>query len=171
MGDALTKGTGTPWGPMESGRPQTPNYETDFATDPTQFKGGFDYSPLASQLKNDIALQGGNAQRNYLAGTSKLLGSGTTSGSGAGQLANIAAQTEKNQNAANLDIGRMGWEDQLRAMDAFNAAKNARNRLKQGQYGTDLGAYGQEEQGRGEAIGGLLGGLGRLGGGYLGRQQ
>ncbi len=166
MGD---NGKGMPWGPMEGGRPSAPVYE-QYDTDPNHFKG-FDYSPMAAQAKNEIALGGGNAARQYLADQSKMLGSGTTSGSGSGQLANIAAQTEKNQAGAANQFALEAYNSQQQQMDAYNRAKEARNRLLQGQYGADMGAYGQEEQGRGQAIGGLLGGLASLGGGYLGRKQ
>ena len=164
---SMGNGAGTPWGPMESGRPQTPNYEA-YDTNPNDFKG-FDYSPMAAAAKNEIALGGGNAQRQYLAGQSKLLGSGTTSGSNSGQLANIAAQTEKNQNNAANQFAQEGYQSQMQQMDAFNRAKQLANSLKAGQYGQDLGAYGQEEQGRGAAIGGLTGGLADILGRYLGK--
>lgn len=158
MGDTLTKGTGTPWGPMESGRPATPQYEA-YDTDTSHFMD----SPEAKQALAEMATQGGDAQRNYLAGASKALGSGTMSGSAGGRLANIAALAEKNKNAALTSIAGQ-------KMDAFNRAREAANRLKQGQYATDLGAYGQEENARGQAIGGLAGGLASLGGAYLGRK-
>lgn len=158
MGDALTTGKGTPWGPMETGRPDVPKYE-EYDTNTAHFMD----SPEARQALAEMATQGGDAQRNYLAGASKALGSGTTSGSMQGRLANIAALAEKNKNAALTDIAS-------RKMDAFNRAREAKNRLLQGQYGADLGAYGAEEQGRGQAIGGLLGGLTSLGGSYLGRK-
>lgn len=152
MGD----GKGTPWGPMESGRPATPQYEA-YDTDTSHFMD----SPEARQALAEMATQGGDAQRNYLAGASKALGSGTTSGSMQGRLANISALAEKNKNAALTGIAGQ-------KMDAFNRAKEAANRLKQGQYGADMNAYGQEEQGRGQAVGGLLNGILSLGGSYLG---
>lgn len=156
MGDALTKGKGTPWGPMESGRPDAPVYE-QYDTDTSHFMD----SPEAREALAEMATQGGDAQRQYLAGQSKMLGSGTTSGSQSGRLANISALAEKNKNSALVNIAGQ-------RMDAFNRARDAANRLKQSKYGADLGAYGQEESGRGQAIGGLLGGLASLGGGYLG---
>ncbi len=156
MGGA--NGQGTPWGPMESGRPNTPQYEA-YDTDTSHFMD----SPEARQALAEMATQGGDAQRNYLAGASKALGSGTTSGSMSGRIANIAALAEKNKNAALTDIAS-------KKMEAYNRAKEAANRLKQGQYASDLGAYGQEENARGNAIGGLAGGLASLGGSYLGRQ-
>jgi hypothetical protein len=159
MGDALTKGTGTPWGPMESGRPAVPQYE-QYDTNTANFMD----SPDARQALADLATQGGDAQRNYLAGASKAMGSGTTSGSMQGRMANIAALAEKNKNSALTSIAGQ-------KMDAFNRAKEARNRLLQGQYGADMGAYGAEQQGRGAAMGGLLGGLASLGGSYLGGQK
>lgn len=156
MGDALTKGKGTPWGPMESGRPDVPVYE-QYDTDTSHFMD----SPEARQALAEMATQGGDAQRQYLAGQSKMLGSGTTSGSESGRLANISALAEKNKNAALTSIAGQ-------KMDAFNRAKDAANRLKQGQYASDLGAYGQEQSGRGAAIGGLAGGAAGLLGSYLG---
>ena len=156
MGDTLTKGTGTPWGPMESGRPSVPQYE-QYDTNTAHFMD----SPEAKQALAELATQGGDAQRNYLAGASKALGSGTMSGSAGGRLANIAALAEKNKNTALTQIAGQ-------QMDAYNRAKQLRNQLLQGQYGADMNAYGQEQQGRGAAIGGLLGGLANLGGSYLG---
>lgn len=156
MGDALTKGTGTPWGAMESGRPDRPQYEA-YDTNTSHFMD----SPEARQALADMATQGGDAQRNYLAGASKALGSGTTSGSMQGRMANISALAEKNKNAALTGIAGQ-------QMDAYNRAKEAANRLKQQQYGQDAEAYGQEQQGRGAAIGGLTGGLAKLLGGVYG---
>ena len=158
MGEALTKGTGTPWGPMESGRPNTPQYEA-YDTNTAHFMD----TPESRQALAELATQGGDAQRNYLAGASKALGSGTSSGSMQGRLANISALAEKNKNAALTGIAGQ-------QMDAFNRAREAANRLKQGQYGQELGAYQNEENARGQAIGGLTGGLLKLGGSYLGRQ-
>lgn len=159
MGDAVTKGKGTPWGPMESGRPDVPVYE-EYDTDTSHFMD----SPEAREALAQMATQGGDAQRNYLAGASKALGSGTMSGSAGGRLANIAALAEKNKNTALTQIAGQ-------KMDAFNRAKEAKNRLKQAQYGADLGAYGDEQQGRGAAMGGLLGGVASLGGSYLGGRR
>lgn len=152
MGD----GKGMPWGPMESGRPNAPAYE-QYDTNIQHFMD----SPEIRQAVEDAALQGGNAQRGYMAAQSKLLGSGTSSGSQSGALANIAAQAEKNRNA--MTMGLAGQQ-----MDAFNRAKQARNELLARQYGVDLGAYGQEQNARGQAIGALLGGGANAFGQYLG---
>ncbi len=149
-------GKGMPWGPMESGRPDRPAFE-QYDTDTSHFMD----SPEAKAALAEMATQGGDAQRQYLAGASKALGSGTTSGSMQGRMANIAALAEKNKNAALTDIAS-------KKMDAFNRAKEAANRLKAGQYNADQEAYGQEQAGRGAAVGGLLKGLASLGGGYLG---
>lgn len=156
MGDTLTKGAGTPWGPMESGRPDRPNYE-QYDTDLSKYMQG----PEVEALREAFALQGGDAGRQYMAAQSKMLGSGTTSGSNAGRLANIAALTQKGTNAATLAAAK-------EQMDAFNRARDARNRLLAQQYGADANAYGQEQQARGSAIGGLLGGGANVLGSYLG---
>lgn len=158
MGNVLTGGQGTPWGPTEFGRPNTPAYES-YDTDISHFMN----TPQIQQAANDAALQGGNAERGYLAAQSKMLGSGTSSGSQQGALANIAAQNEKNKNALITGLAQT-------SMDAYNRARQARNDLLSRQYGIDLGAYGNEQNARGEAIGSLLGGLGKLGGTYWGSQ-
>ena len=160
MGDALTKGTGTPWGAPEFQKPNAPQYDTNYATNVGDYMKG----PQVDQIRQQVALQGGDAARQYGANQSKMLGgNGTTSGSNAGQLANIAAQTEQAGNAGTLAAA-------LQQMDAFNQAKAAKNKILSDQYGQELGAYGQEQQGRGQAIAGLEGGLGSLLGGYLGRR-
>ena len=169
MGDALTKGMGTPWGPMESGRPSTPNYDA-YATDPGQF-AGFDFSPQAAAAKNAIALGGGDAARAYQAQSARMLGNGTTEGASNGRLANIAAQTEKNQNESANQFALQGYQSQMQQMDAYNRAKQLANSLKEQQYGTDMGAYNQEANQRGQAIGALTGGLAGLAGKYLGRNS
>ncbi len=153
MGD----GKGTPWGPMEYGRPDAPQYETDFATDLGKYMTG----PELAAAKEQLAVEGGENQRQYMAGQSKMLGSGTTSGSNAGALANIQALTQKNQNNAALQIGK-------EQMDAFNKAKMARNQLMSQKYGIDSQNYGQEQAGRGQAVGSLLGAGASMGGSYLG---
>lgn len=154
MGD----GKGMPWGPMEFGRPNAPAYE-QYDTNVQHFMD----SPEIRQAAEDASLQGGNAERGYLAAQSKRLGSGTSSGSQQGALANIAAQSEKNRNALVTSLAE-------KQMDAFNRARQARNDLLARQYGVDLGAYGNEQNARGGAIGSLLGGLGHLGGAYLGSE-
>lgn len=156
MGDALTKGKGTPWGAMESGRPDAPVYE-QYDTNTANFMDSSEAREALAQL----ATQGGDAQRNYLAGASKALGSGTTSGSMQGRLANISALAEKNKNSALTGIA----SDK---MNAFNRAKEAANRLKQGQYGIDSNAYGQEQNARGQAVGSLIEAPLKLAGAYFG---
>ena len=156
MGD----GKGTPWGPMEYGRPDDPNFETDFATDPSKYMSGPEYE----QMKQQLAVEGGENQRQYMAGQSKMLGSGTTSGSNAGALANIQALTQRNEQNAGLQIAK-------EKMDAFNKAKMARNQLMAQKYGIDSQNYGMEQQGRGQAVGSLLGAGATLGGGYLGGRK
>jgi len=158
MGDTLTKGKGTPWGAMESGRPDAPQYEA-YDTNTAHFMD----TPEARQALAEMATQGGDAQRNYLAGASKALGSGTMSGSAGGRLANIAALAEKNKNAALTGIAGQ-------QMDAFNRARQLRNQQLQSTYGQQLGAYQNEENARGNATGALLGGIASLGGSYLGKK-
>lgn len=153
----MGNGKGTPWGPMDTGRPDDFNPETD----PNKFQG-FDYSPIKAQLMNEIGLQGGDAQRQYLASQSKLLGSGTQQGSQSGRLANLAAMTQKNQSSLAADIAMKEWKDKVELMNAFNRAKQAK-------YQADLGAFNNEQQGRAGFIGSALGAGAQGLGAYLGR--
>jgi hypothetical protein len=143
-------GKGMPWGPMESGRPDTPAYEAQ----DTNIQHFMD-SPQIRQAIEEMATRGGDAQRAYMAGQSKMLGSGTTSGSNSGALANIAALAEKNRNTATTGLAQA-------QMDAFNRARQAANEFKQRQYATDLGAYNNEEANRGQAVGSIGTGIGSL---------
>ncbi len=156
MGNGVNAPGATPWAPMEMGRPSTPNYEAA-ETDISKFM----QSPQIRQAIEEMSLQGGDAQRSYMAGQSKMLGSGTTSGSNAGAMANIAAMAEKNRNSMTTGLAQA-------QMDAFNRAKNAANDWRQRQYGIDLGGYQQEQAGRGKAIGDLVGAISSVYGGYLG---
>lgn len=149
MGD----GRGTPWGPMQSGDPGELNLETD----PSKFKG-FDYSQLKQQMLEDLALQGGDAQRQMLAGTSKALGSGTMSGSTLGRLSNLAAQTQKNQGRVSAEMAMREWQDKKDLMDSYNRAREASHRAKQDRFGAEQGGRGAFWQGMGNVAGGALGG-------------
>lgn len=155
---SLFTGKGTPWGPMETGRPDAP----DYITDPNQIQG-FDYSPMRQQLAERMAMQGKQAQGQYLAGQSKLMGGvGRSSGAGTG-LANIATDTERGINQMDAELALKDWQDRIQMMNALNA-------LKQSKYNTDAAAYGAEQGARGGFVGDALGALGMGIGSYLGKK-
>lgn len=151
MGDVAK---GTPWGPMQSGRPD--DYQV--ATDPNQF-GSFDTSPLAARLNNDLALQGGNAQRQALAGASKAYGSGTQSGSTMGKLNNIAANTERNQGDLSAKLAMQEYMDKEGRMDAYNKAKQAKFNAENGIFGQENSDRGKADAELGKSVGSIIGSI------------
>lgn len=152
----MAGGQGTPWGPMEYGKPGDLQLETD----PSKIKG-FDYSELKKAALEDIASAGGDAQRQYLAGSSKALGSGSSSGSRMGRLAGLAADTQKNQARTAMEFALREWQDKQGMMDSINRARQAK-------YNAENANYQGEQNQRGQAVGNLLNPLALLTGGYLG---
>lgn len=161
----LLTGKGTPWGPMDTGRPDAPAFQA-LATDPNQFNA-FDRSGQKASLQRDIGLAGGQAARSFGAQASKMLGSGTRSSNTAGRLADIAAQTEKNKIDASNQIAFQEWEDKKSLMDAFNRARMAANDASMRKYDIDSDAFGKEQQGRGDFWSGLAQAGGQIAGGLL----
>src|SRR6185503_9220369 len=101
MGDTFGKMAaqqGLPGGPSEYGKPDDLKFD-EYAKDPNTFKSGLDYEALARQMKTQQALAGGNkmaqAQARYAGVGMRRADMGT-------QLASIGADTERNQNDADL---------------------------------------------------------------------
>ncbi len=156
---SLFTGKGTPWGPMNTGRPSDPN----FIMDPSQVQG-FDYSPMRQQLGERIGMAGKEAQGQYLAGQSKLMGGvGRSSGAGTG-LANIATDTERNRNMMDAELAMKDWQQRTELMKALNALKGSK-------YASDLGAYENEQNQRGQFVGDALGALSGGVGSFLGSRK
>ena len=158
-------GSGNPWGPMTTGMPETPVYET-FESDPSRVQG-FNTSDLKRALDREIALRGGGAQDQYLAGASKAMGGyGTQSSDFARRLSEIASETAAGKNKVAADLAMQEWQSRLNQMEAMNRAREARNRLLQGRYQTDKEAFDREQEQRAQfnqaiaqTVGSVVGGL------------
>jgi hypothetical protein len=156
---SLFTGKGTPWGPMDSGAPDSPN----FITDPSQV-AGFDYSPMRKQLAERMGMQGQEAAGQYLANQSKLMG-GVARSSGAGTgLAQIATDTERNKGMMDAELAMQDWQQRMAMMNALNA-------LKQSKYQTDMGAFQNEQAGRAGFLGDALGLAATGAGAYFGGKK
>lgn len=139
----LTKGTGTPWGATDYGKPDRPGY----ITDPNQVTSGFDYSPLANSYKRAFLGRQGNAKEQALASMSRA---GIASGADTGRaLSDIAAKTETGLSDIDANMAWKQWQDKLDMMDRLN-------RLKQAEYQEGMKDYESEQAGRGAALKGLF---------------
>lgn len=141
-----------PWEEMNTGRPDRPNY----ITNPNQVQG-FDSSALRQQLGERIGMEGKQAQGQYLAGQSKLMGGvGRSTGANTG-LANIATDTERNKNLMGAELD---WRDYQSRRDLMNAL----NSLKTSEYNTAMGEFQNEQQQRQQGVGNILNLAGLAGG-------
>ena len=157
MGDA--------WGPMKTGKPNAPAYETDYASDPTTFRGA-DLSALRAEGQRQADLKGGAAQTQFMAGASKAMGPGSSSSDMGRRLSEIASQTAYDQQRAVGETALQEWQSKMAQLEAFNRAKNARNTLANQRYQTDLGAFSSEEEKRAkqqaamaQVLGSVIGGI------------
>lgn len=145
-----------PWEAMNTGKPDRPNY----ITNPNQVQG-FDSSKLRQQMGERMGMEGKQAQGQYLAGQSKLMGGvGRSSGAGTG-LANIATETERGKNSMDADLEWRDYQSRKQLMDALNG-------IKSNEYNGAMGEYQAEQGQRQSALGGMLGVGAQLAGMELG---
>ncbi len=143
MGQAISTGKGTPWQGATYGEPGNPNYQ-DYNNDPNSFQG-YDNSAQKAQLLKDIGEQGQNTEQNYLSNSAKGLGGVARSSGTAGNLANIAAQTENQKNAALAGLSQEQWKSKMDLMNAYNNAVTQANARKQNQYDIESKNWNQQE--------------------------
>lgn len=156
---SLFTGAGLPWGAMDTGRPDIPQFE-DLAFDPNKFQGP-DLSPYRQAMARRIAARGGEA-------TTAARGALTASGFGRsgdteGAISRIAGETAQGQNELDAALGLEDWRNKMGLMDAYNRAISARNEMKQRRYEGDREAFEREQGQRGSFYGNLLGLGGQLG--------
>jgi hypothetical protein len=150
---------------METGRPDDPvlqGYEQDL----TKYKP--DMSAQMSEAQRQLAMQGGGAQRQLLAGMSKMGPAGTMTADVGRRMGDISAQTDYNQRKAAADLEMQSLDMGMKQMDAINRAREAANRLKVDEYNRAAQEFNNEQQGRGGFVKGLLGTVGTIGGGIAG---
>lgn len=160
---SLVTGKGLPWGPMDTGNPDAPQFE-DFNTDPNKFQGP-DLTPYRQAMARRIAASGGQAAT-MARGQLGAAGFGR-SGDMENAMTRIAGETAQSQNEMDAGLGLQDWQNKMGLMDAFNRAVGYKNEMKQRRYETDKQAYGQENEQRGSFYGNLLNLGGQLGGAAL----
>lgn len=173
MGDprksSLLNGDGTPWGPKQFGRPSDPAYEQDYVTDLNDSRiKGYDNSPQKAAFLNDVALSGGDAQNQYLAGQSRLMGGVARSTGSAGGLRGLAAQTQRVRESGLADFATKERQDRYELTNLFNSAKDRRNALKKSKFDSEAARDMAEDQQRGQFWNSILGAVGSAAGGFLG---
>lgn len=163
----LFEGKGTPWGAMETGRPDAPNFQS-YMSDPNAFKG-VDLSPLKAQRQKEAGLLGNQASRSYQAQAAKMFGpSGTATADVTRRLGDISTQTQYNQQKIAADVAQAEWNSKMQEMDAFNQARQRANQLLADKYNADAAAFNAEQQARGNFVSSGLGTLGSIAGAVIG---
>ncbi len=155
--DMLTTGQGTPWGPMQTGMPSTPNYGK-IQTNPYDASiQAPDLSPLRQAMNQHIAQQG------MLQGQQSGAGMQRAGIHGADQMrgmADVAQGQAQARNGMEAGLQQQDFGNRLAEMNAGNQATLGQNNQLLNQYQTELGNYGQENQGRSDfwnGIGSLVG--------------
>lgn len=171
MGDAITKGKGTPWGPMETGRPDQPVIDTAFMTDPSQIAGR-DQTAQRKAMRSRVATGAGRATEQALAS----LGRAGVQGSDQSRaLADIAGGQAGALGDVEATLEREDTDYRTQLMNLMNQAKDAKNRYALQKYGMDESAFEKEQQGRGDFYGGIAdlasAGLGSYFGAKAGRKK
>jgi hypothetical protein len=166
--EMLTKGEGTPWGAMESGKPDAPqNLMAGVNQDPNAYSG-FDRSGLKSAMMRNLQKQGMRTQGQARAGLQRA---GIQGADTSRALVDLAAQQEEGGNAIEADIAMKEWQDKVGERDrAMQAAQAQQNYLMQ-RYAADQAQYGQENASRGGFWNSLLSAAGAGLGGYLGGRK
>lgn len=159
-------GQGTPWGPMDSGAPDLPQLEEDFATSPydPRFKGP-DRSGVTKALADRLRASAAGMRAQ---GKANLLGSGIEGPDLARAEQEILSS--QGQGIADLEAkqGVQEFEDSMGLMEAFNRLKQVRNENKLRKYGMDSDRFAGEQRGRGAFWSGLLKAGGKIGATALG---
>lgn len=145
MGD----GKGTPWGPMETGQPDTPRLETN----PYAVQGAPQMDDLRRALMSRISRGAGRARESGLAGLQRA---GVGGSEATRAMGNIAGDQAQQISEAEAGIDAQDWQNKMGLMQALNA-----NRMQK--YGIDAQRFGQEQQGRGDFWKGLTNTAGTLG--------
>lgn len=151
-------------------RPGRPDLETDYLVDPSDPRiQGFDTSGLKEQLMRDIASQGSNAQAQAMASNVQMMGgTGSRTADFGRQAMDIASQTQQQKNRALTELALQEWKDRQGMMGAYNQAKEARNKLRLGQFSDEVGSYNAEQEARAQNTAALLALLGSAAGGLGG---
>jgi hypothetical protein len=166
---SLATGKGLPWGPMDTGKPDKPKYQTDFI----EGMGDPRLQALDQNIKKvrlrDNALAGGQAQDQYMGGMTKLMsGAGTQSADAGRNMTDIANSTALSAQRVSADFAMKDLEQRMQQAEFMNKAKERANQLMAQQYGQDMGEFNQEQAGRGQFVNGLAGAAGSLAGAALG---
>jgi len=117
LGDALTKGEGTPWGPKTDWSKQVPQV-ADYLNDPSKYQS-FDTSELANRASADIYENVGNSQARNL-GRLAQMGAGRSAGANR-LLQNTQATGDKQMGDLKGKFALQGWQDKLSQMAQENA--------------------------------------------------
>lgn len=160
---SLFTGAGTPWGAMQTGRPETPNFEA-YDSDLSRWKP--DMSSVIREGERSNALAGGAASRQLQANLSRGLRGSRTADS-ARREQDIAARTDFNNRKVVADAEMESLNMAMRQMDAYNRAIQMRNQLKADKYNADAAAFNNEQAQRGQFVNTGLGVLGTIAGAAL----
>lgn len=127
--------------------PYRPALETDYLESPNDSRiQGFDMSGIKDQLLRDIAQQGANAQAQAMASNVAMMGgTGSRTSDFNRRALDIVGQTQAQKNRALTDLALQEWKDKQSMMDAYNRAKELRNKYRMGQYEDAMNAYNAEE--------------------------
>lgn len=151
----LTDGKGTPWGPMDYGKPDTP----DFITNPMDARvPQFKDSQLFQAMRRRNARQTQGANQALLGQYGKL---GVQGADAVRALGGVSAENTENALENDANLAKYGWESSKSLMDAIN------NRMLQ-KYGIDSENFNNEQQGRAGFMSALGSLAGQVGGTLLG---
>lgn len=135
-------GQGTPWGPMEYGKPE----DLQLQTDPYAVKGAPDLTPVRQAMLAKMASDQGSANSGALA---RLTGMGVGGSEAGAALGNIAGETAGKTAQAEAQLGQQDFTNRMSLMDQLNKAKLMK-------YQIDSGNYGNENAGRAGALGAMV---------------
>jgi hypothetical protein len=150
-------GEGTPWGPTETGKPETPKMINPWDVQ------GMDQTGQRAAMLRQIAQGAGNASANAVGQLQKAGIGGPGSADAARMGERIAEGQTQNIADATAQLQNQDYNQRMGLAQMMNNEAMQR-------YGIDAGNFNAEQQGRGGFWNGLAGAAGNIVGGLLGRK-